>query len=105
MATLFATGPVSVFMIISVIAGSGIGSIQSSSRTVVALLTPPERSAQMFGFWGMFMRISVILAMTFGPVADAFGSRREALLLVIAFFALGALMLLRVPLDEATTAE
>ena len=105
LATLFAIKPVSVFMIISVIAGSGIGSVQSSSRTVVALLAPPERSAQMFGFWGMFMRISVILAMTFGPVADAFGSRREALLLIIAFFAVGGLMLLRIPLDEATTAE
>ena len=102
LAALFSMDVISFFMIIAVIAGSGIGSIQSSSRTVVGLLAPADRTAQMFGFWGMFMRISVILAMTFGPVADAFGSRRDALLLVIAFFVVGALMLLRVPLDQGT---
>jgi len=104
LAALFNTDVISFFMVIAVVAGSGIGSIQSSSRTVVGLLAPPERTAQMFGFWGMFMRISVILAMTFGPVADAFGSRRDALLLVGAFFVIGALMLVRVPLDEGTRA-
>ncbi len=104
LAALFGTDVISFFMVIAVIAGSGIGSIQSSSRTVVGLLAPADRTAQMFGFWGMFMRVSVILAMTFGPVADAFGSRRDALLLVIGFFVVGALMLLRVPLDEGTRA-
>lgn len=94
--------PIQAFFVIAVLAGAGIGSIQSSSRTVVGLLSPPDRTAQMFGFWGMFMRVALILGMTFGPVADAFGSRRDAILLVLAFFVVGALMLLRVPLDEGT---
>jgi len=101
LAAIFAAEVVSVFFVIALIAGAGIGSIQSSSRTVVGLLAPPGRSAQVFGFWGMFMRLAVILAMTFGPVADALDSRRLALLLVLAFFVVGGLMLSRVPIDEA----
>lgn len=94
-----------VFLVIAMIAGAGIGSIQSSSRAVVGLLSPPGRSAQMFGFWGMFMRLAIILGMTFGPVADALGSRRMALLLVAGFFVVGGLMLVRVPITEAIEAN
>lgn len=101
LASAVGTSQENVFMAIGVIAGAGIGSIQSSSRTVVGLLSPAGRSAQMFGFWGMFMRLAIILGMTFGPVADAVGSRRMALLLVVGFFAAGGLMLWRVPINEA----
>jgi UMF1 family MFS transporter len=89
-----------VFFGIAVIAGGGIGSIQSSSRAVVGILSPSDRSAQMFGFWGMFSRLAIILGMSFGFFADAIGSRRHALLLVVAFFAIGGLMLLRVPISN-----
>ena len=101
LAALFGTTPIRIFYGIALIAGAGIGSIQSSSRTVVGLLAPPGRSAQVFGFWGMFNRLAVILAMAFGPLADGLGSRRLALLLVVAFFAAGGLMLRRVPLAQA----
>jgi UMF1 family MFS transporter len=90
-----------VFFGIAVVAGSGMGSIQSSSRAVVGLLAPPGRSAQTFGFWGMFMRMSIVLGMLFGPASDLVG-RRAALLLVVAYFVVGGLLLLRVPLDQAT---
>jgi UMF1 family MFS transporter len=93
-----------VFFVISVIAGSGIGSIQSSSRAVVGLLSPADRSAQMFGFWGMFMRVSIILGMLFGPVADMVG-RRTALLLVVTYFLVGGIMLLFVPIDRESGEE
>lgn len=99
-AEVFETTPDNVFLVIAVVAGAGLGSIQSSSRTVVGLLSPPDRSAQVFGFWGMFMRFSIILGMTFGFASDAVG-RRPALLLVVAFFAVGGLMLWRVPVTEA----
>ena len=91
--------PGNTFLIVALMAGAGIGSIQSSSRTVVGLLSPPGRSAQMFGFWGMFSRIAIILGMTFGPVADMTG-RRTAILLVVVFFVVGGLLLWRVPIDE-----
>ncbi len=92
------------FLVVALMAGAGIGSIQSSSRTVVGLLSPPGRSAQMFGFWGMFSRVAIILGMTFGPVSDMVG-RRTAILLVVMFFVVGGALLLGVPIDEASHEE
>ena len=98
-ATLLGAQVTHVFFGIAIVAGSGIGSIQSSSRAVVGLLSPEDRTAQMFGFWGMFSRFAIILGMTFGPVADMAG-RRYGLLLVVGFFVIGGLLMLRVPLDR-----
>lgn len=89
-----------MFLVLALIAGSGLGSVQSSSRTVVGLLTPKARAAEMFGFWGLFARAATILGTTFGFASDALDSRRLALLLVCGFFALGALLLWRVPVDQ-----
>lgn len=102
-----ATGvdPKTLFMIIALMAGSGMGSIQASSRAVVGILAPPEKSAQMFGFWSLFMRLASILGMSYGVVSDVFGSRRDALLLVVAFFAVGAVLLAPVRIDEGRRAS
>lgn len=104
LADMFDAEVKNVFFVIAIIAGSGIGSIQSSSRAVVGMLSPADRSAQMFGFWGMFMRIAIILGMLFGPVSDMVG-RRTALLLVVGYFVVGGLMLLGVPIDRVAEGE
>ncbi|MCH8551493.1 MAG: MFS transporter [Natronospirillum sp.] len=100
LADLFSADPVHVFTVIALLAGTGIGSIQASSRSLVGQLTPNARSGSAFGLWGMFMRSAAILAAMFGVVADVF-SRQNALLMVILFFVIGALLLLRVPLKSA----
>jgi UMF1 family MFS transporter len=89
-----------VFYGLAVMAGAGIGATQASSRTVVGLLAPPGKTAQMFGFWGMFSRLGTILGTSFGFVSDGFNSRRAALLVVVAFFVVGALLLSRVDIDR-----
>ncbi len=96
--------PKTLFMMIALMAGSGMGSIQASSRAVVGILAPPEKSAQMFGFWSLFLRLASILGMSYGVVSDVFGSRRDALLLVVAFFAVGAMLLAPVRIDEGRRA-
>lgn len=88
-----------LFFAISLIAGSGIGATQSSSRAVVGMLAPAEHSAEMFGFWGFFSRLGTMLGVLFGFLADA-TSRQSALLLVVAFFVVGALMLAPLNIDE-----
>ncbi|MCC6131876.1 MAG: MFS transporter, partial [Acidobacteria bacterium] len=100
LSSLTGLGSKQLFFGITVVAGSGIGATQSSSRAIVGLLSPPNRSAEMFGFWGLFMRLAAILGMTVGPVSDLIGSRRHALLLVVVFFVVGGLMLARVPIEE-----
>jgi len=99
-ADLTGADPKRIFLVLGLFAGAGIGSTQASSRTVVGLLAPPDRVAQMFGFWSMFSRCGTLLGMTFGFLADGIGSRRTAVLLILAFFVVGALMLWRVDIDR-----
>jgi len=89
-----------VFFGIALLAGSAIGATQSSSRAVVGLLAPPERSAQMFGFWGTCCRIANLFAMAYGPLADLLGSMRWALFLVIGFFVAGGVLLAGTPVER-----
>jgi len=93
---LTGAGPKQVFQILGLIAGSAIGATQASSRTVVGLLAPRDKISQMFGFWGTFSRLGTILGMSFGFVADGFGSPRAAVLLVVVFFVVGLILLSRV---------
>jgi UMF1 family MFS transporter len=91
--------PATVFHLIGVFAGSAIGATQSSSRTIVGLLAPAGKSAEMFGFWGFAARLSAILGAAYGPVADLVGLR-NGLLLVLAFFLGGAALLVSVRLPR-----
>lgn len=100
LAGLAGASPKKVFYGLGLFAGAGIGATQASSRTVVGLLSPPDRTAQMFGFWGMFARLGTILGTSFGFVSDGFGSRRVAVLVVVGFFVLGAILLSRVDIDR-----
>jgi UMF1 family MFS transporter len=100
LAGMAGTGPKQVFYGLALMAGAGIGATQASSRTVVGLLAPPDKSAQMFGFWGMFSRLGTIMGTSFGFVSDGFGSRRAAILVVVGFFVVGALLLSRVDIDR-----
>ncbi len=99
-ATVFSHSPKNVFFAIALMAGAGIGATQSSSRAVVGMLTPTNQSAQMFGFWGFFSKLAIILGMSYGFVSDVLDSRRMALLLILGFFIVGGLMLMRIPLAK-----
>ena len=100
LAGIIGTDPKKVFYALGLFAGAGIGATQASSRTVVGLLSPPGKTAQMFGFWGMFSRLGTILGTSFGFVSDGFHSRRAAVLVVVAFFVLGAILLSRVDIER-----
>ena len=102
LADWFQRTPAQVFTVVALLAGTGIGSIQASSRSLVGQLAQDARAGSAFGLWGFFMRAAAILAAGFGVVADVF-SRQQALWLVVAFFVLGALLLLRVPLSREQT--
>ena len=86
--------PKNLFFLDSAVIGLGLGSVQACSRTVVGLLTPKEQSAEMFGFWGFASRLSTLLAMLMGPLADYLNSLQAAVGLVALFFVIGILLLL-----------
>ncbi len=92
-----------MFYIIGAVAGTVLGSSQSTSRMMMALLTPDDKKTEFFGFYnGFFGKASAILGpLVFGEVAALLGLR-SAMLVVGVMFVLGMVLLLRVPDTRAS---
>ena len=83
-----------VFFLVGNVAGLAIGSCQAGSRAVVSLLSPRERAAEFFGFWGVFGKLAAVVGPLFmGVLADLF-DLRVAVLSTLVFF-VGGLLVLR----------
>lgn len=92
------------FFIVGNIAGLAIGSSQAGSRAVVSLLSPRDRAAEFFGFWGIFGKLAAIVGpVTLGVLADALGLR-VAILFTLVFFVGGLVILrmVRLPSSQAS---
>jgi MFS transporter, UMF1 family len=88
------------FLVVGVMAGIALGSLQSAGRAVVSTLTPPGRAGEFFGYWGFFGKLAgVIGPFVFGWMATGFGYR-PAIVLNGAFFLAGLLVLWRVKLPR-----
>jgi UMF1 family MFS transporter len=77
-----------MFWIAANLAGLCMGSSQSAGRALVAYFSPPERSGEFFGLWGVATRLAAILGpLTYGAVTWVTrGNHRLAILLTGAFF-------------------
>lgn len=97
----------SMFFAISVIAGSSLGASQSSSRCLMALLTPKEREAEFFGFYdGLCGKASAVIGtFLFGLISYLTNNQRLSILSVGAFFIVGLVLLQRVDDTRAAVAE
>ena len=83
-----------MFFLVGNLAGLAIGSCQAGSRAVVSLLSPRERAAEFFGFWGVFGKFAAVVGPLFmGVLADMF-DLRVAVLSTLVFF-VGGLLVLR----------
>ncbi len=82
------------FYLVGLSAGISIGSSQSCSRSLMALLTPKEREAEFFGFYdGLFGKSSAVVGpLVYGIVADLSNQRLAALTIGI-FFVVGLIIL------------
>lgn len=89
------------FWLVSIIAGLGIGSCQSASRSLVGLLTPVHKAGEFFGFFGIFTKCSSILGpLLFGFTSHWLGNQRKAILTVLVFFVIGMILILRVKAEK-----
>ncbi len=80
--------------------GVAMGSTQSAGRALIGRFTPPARSGEFFGLWGLVNRLAAILGpLSYGLLSHYSGNLRLALLSTLAFFIAGLLVLLGV--DEA----
>jgi len=92
-----------MFFVVGNLAGLAIGSCQAGSRAVVSLLSPRERAAEFFGFWGVFGKFAAIVGPLFmGVLADVF-DLRVAVASTLVFFVAGLFVLrtVRMPAAEA----
>ena len=86
------------FLVVGGFAGLALGSSQSTSRTLMALLTPHDKKTEFFGFYdGFFGKASAVMGpLIFGEVAIRLG-QRPAMLVVGVMFVIGMALLMRVP--------
>jgi MFS transporter, UMF1 family len=92
------------FYIVGLLAGISIGSSQSCSRSLMALITPKEREAEFFGFFdGLFGKSSAIVGPLFyGIIADILNDRFAALAIGL-FFIAGLFILQKVKVPQIKT--
>ena len=79
-----------LFWPVALFAGFGIGSLQSASRALVGLFSPPEKAAEFYGFWGLSGKAAYMVGpLVFGVIASTSGSQRIAMLSTASFFVIG----------------
>ncbi len=85
---------VMTFYVVAMIAGIAIGSSQSASRSMMALLTPRDREAEFFGFYdGLCGKASAVIGpFIYGLTADLTNERFAALMIGV-FFIVGLFIL------------
>jgi UMF1 family MFS transporter len=85
----------STFYVVATLAGLGIGSTQSVTRSLVALFTPKENAAEFFGFLGIAGKALAFLGpLVFGAISKASGgNQRPAILSIGVFFVVGIVAL------------
>ena len=89
------------FLALAAFVGFVLGGVQALSRSLYGTMIPEDASAEFFGFFSGFSKLSGIGPLVFGAVSAATGSGRAAILSVAAFFIVGLVMLARVDIDEA----
>jgi UMF1 family MFS transporter len=97
----FALRTASQFLVMGVLVGTVQGGAQALGRSLFASLVPRHKAGEMFGFFGVFDRFGGVMGtFVFGVVLATTGSPRPAILTLIVFFALGALLLSRVDVER-----
>jgi UMF1 family MFS transporter len=89
-----AEGP-ALFWAAANLVGLCLGSSQSAGRALVGYLSPPSRTAEFFGLWGVAVKLSSILGpLTYGAVTwMTQGNHRVAILATGLFFIAGMVIL------------
>jgi UMF1 family MFS transporter len=89
------------FFALAILVGTVQGGSQGLSRSLFARLIPRDKSSEFFGFFGVFEKFAGIFGPLLFSVAVALtGSSRAAILSVILFFIVGALLLSKVDIEE-----
>jgi UMF1 family MFS transporter len=89
------------FYLLAGLVGVVQGGTQALSRSMFASMVPRHKSGEFFGFFSVFEKFAGIFGpLIFAGTIAATGSSRNAILSVIVFFAVGALLLWPVNVEE-----
>ena len=98
------TGQQNPYLVIAAGIGFVLGGSQALSRSLYSQVIPRAQEAQYFSFYEISERgTSWLGTLAFGIAFGLTGSYRQSILLIIAFFVIGGLMLLRVNIRQAIT--
>ncbi|MCF7919836.1 MAG: MFS transporter [Candidatus Cloacimonetes bacterium] len=101
----FFAASITAFYVVGLVAGLAIGSSQSSSRTMLALLTPPAKMAEFYGFYSFTGKVSSVIGpLIYGEIARITGSQRFSILAITVFFITGLVVLYFVDEKKGLTA-
>ncbi len=93
------------FFVLAFVVAMVMGGIQALSRSLFSTLIPRHKSAEMFGFFGVFDRFGgTIGTFIFGLMIASTGSSRPALLTLLVFFVIGGILLAFVDVDRGRRA-
>jgi UMF1 family MFS transporter len=93
------------FLALAVVVGMVQGGTQALSRSLFASFIPRHKSSEFFGFWSVLEKFAgVVGPALFATVHGLTGESRQAILSLIAFFVLGALLLTRVDVEAGRAA-
>jgi MFS transporter, UMF1 family len=87
-----------LFWVVANLVGLCLGASQSAARALVGFLSPPARTAEFFGLWGLAVKLSGIVGpVTYGLVTwVTAGDHRLAMLVTGAYFVIGLMIVTRV---------
>jgi UMF1 family MFS transporter len=94
------------FWVAANIAGVCLGASQSAGRAIVGYLAPAERHAEIFGLWGLAVKLASILGpLSYGAITWLTDNdHRSAILTTGVFFVLGLAVLASVDLERGRRA-
>jgi MFS transporter, UMF1 family len=95
-----------LFWVAANLAGLCMGASQAAGRAIVGYLSPPDRTAEFFGLWGLAVKAASIFGpITYGTVTWVFeGNHRLGILAVGVYFVVGLILLIGIDVERGRRA-
>lgn len=102
---LFAAPAEQFYLLCGLVIGAVAGPLQAASRTLLIRVSPEDRITQFFGLYALAGKVTSFLCpMLVGAVTALAASQRAGMTVLLVFFVVGALLLMRVKVPAAKRA-
>lgn len=81
-----------MFVVVTSLAGLGLGATQSSSRAIVAIFAPESKVGEFFGLWGFSGKLAAAFGLLLLALLQSFMSFRGSFAIIAVFFAVSVLI-------------